>query len=51
MKVDRAQMFNILRGIVMASALPSREKRALCRFITELEEEKTAAGLKEENAK
>lgn len=38
MKIERAAMFNILRGLVMASALPKQEKRALCLFITEIEE-------------
>jgi hypothetical protein len=37
-KMTREAMFNILRGIVMACALPNPQKRALCLFITELEE-------------
>lgn len=37
-KMTRETMFNILRGVVMACALSNPQKRALCQFITELEE-------------
>ena len=42
-KMTRETMFNILRGIVMACALPNPQKRALCQFITELEEKEVRA--------
>lgn len=46
MKIDRAQMFNILRGVVMACALPNPRKRVLCQFITELEEQEAQSSEK-----
>lgn len=39
-KMTRETMFNILRGVVMECALSNPQKRALCQFITELEEKK-----------
>lgn len=41
-KMTRETMFNILRGVVMACALPNPQKRVLCQFITELEEKEAA---------
>lgn len=37
-KWARAELFNILRGIVAASALPNQEKRALGLFVADIEE-------------
>lgn len=47
-KMTRETMFNILRGVVMACALSNTQKRALCRFITELEEKEVRNNEKSE---
>jgi hypothetical protein len=36
--IDQERNFNVLRGVILGSVLTNPEKRALCDFVTELEE-------------
>lgn len=36
--IDQERNFNILRGIILGSALTNPEKRELCNFVTDIEE-------------